>query len=315
MFRRRKDRGRLRILLGSRSPEVLEALGRLSEGWEAREAITTDGVYHLLPDCQLAVIEPDELLERQLSREGLARILAESGVLWASARDFAADPTHWEAQALAAGGSLQHLPCRCVAITSYSGGVGKTTLVLDAALHFARTARLPVLAVEFGYGASAFHTFADPSLPAVYDCVSGGSSPGRWRGADLLPMAWELARLVPLEALGEWLGRAKRNHVLTIVDVQYPHALLAAAEPLIDEWLVLATPRPDTVSNATKLAGLVAPSRIVLNQKGWGDGLALRGFHRDLEIPFERQVDRLDGRLGRRLLSAIYPAARFDRGG
>ena len=315
MFWKKRDRGPLRVLIGTRSPEALAALERLSRNWEVREGITTDVAYRLLEGCQLAVIDLDELLERQLSREGLARILSDSGIPWVSSKEFAADPELWESMALAAHGSLEHLPCRCVCITSYSGGVGKTTLALDTALHFSRTARLPVLVVEFGYGASAFHTTADPSLPSLYDCVTGGKALGQWHGVDLLPMSWGLARLVPIQAFSDWLAQAKRSHVLTLVDVQYPHALLPAAEPHVDEWLIFATSRPDTVSNAVELAGKLTPSRVVLNQKSWADAVALRGFHRDFEIPFEPHADRLGGKLGGRLLSAIYPNARFERGG
>lgn len=315
MFGKRKTQSSLNVLVGTRSSEALAALGRLSRNWEVREGITTDVAYRMLEGCHLAVIDLDELLERELSREGLARVLADSGIPWASPQEFASDPELWESTALAAHGSLEHLPCRCLGITSYSGGVGKTTLALDTALHFARTARLPVLVVEFGYGASAFRTVADPSLPSVYDCVSGGKAPGQWRGVDLLPMSWELARLVPIQAFSDWLGQARRSHVLTLVDVQYPHALLPAAEPHVDEWLIFATSRPDTVSNAVELSGRLKPSRVVLNQKSWADQLALHGFHHDLEIPFEPHADRLGGRLGRRLLSAIYPNARFERGG
>lgn len=315
MFGKRKEREPFKLLIGTRSELVPAASERLLEKWELREAISTDIAYRQLEGCQLAVVEPEELQERQLSRDGLARILTESGIPWASAEEFAADPALWESRALAAHGSLEHLPCRCVAITSYSGGVGKTTLALDTAIEFARAARLPVLAVEFGYGASAFQTLADPGLPTVYDCVGGGKAPGKWRGVDLLPMTWNLARLVPAKAFSDWLAQAKKGHVLTIVDVQYPHALLPAAQHLVDEWLIFTTSRPDTVSNAVDLADKLSPNRVVLNQRGWADGLALRGFHRDFEIRYDPHADRLEGKLGRQLLSAVYPNVRFDRGG
>lgn len=315
MFGKRKGRGPLKVLIATRSREVLEVLTRFSARWEVLEAFTTDGVYRLLKGCQLVVIEPSDLLERELSWEGLSGVLEQAGIPRVSAREFVSNPELWETRALAASGSLEHLPCRCVALTSYSGGVGKTTLTLDTARYLAKTAHVPVLAVEFGHGASAFHTLAGPDLPSVYDCVNGGSAPGKWRGVDLLPMVWELARVMPLEAFSAWLAQAKKDHVLTLIDVQYPHPLLPAAEPLVDEWLVLTTARPDAVFNAAELTENLRPSRVVLNQKGLGDGLALRGFERDVEIPFHRHAEKLDGKLGQKLISTIYPTARFERGG
>lgn len=85
VFGKRKGRGPFRILIGTRSPLVLPALERMSEKWEVREAISTDVAYRLLGGCHLAVVEPSDLLERQLSREGLARTLTESRIPWTSA--------------------------------------------------------------------------------------------------------------------------------------------------------------------------------------------------------------------------------------
>lgn len=142
------------VLVATSQVQVHTALESIAP-YQASEAVTTRGVYHALPQAQLAIVELESLIEEQVPRDTLVEILNRSSVAWTSPENFLADPATWRAHALAASGHFASFPPATAALTSYSGGVGKTTLSLDAAVAFAARTHLPTAVVEFPYGPSA----------------------------------------------------------------------------------------------------------------------------------------------------------------
>jgi hypothetical protein len=304
----------LRVVVASRNLEALRALRLFTVPHDvAGEAMTTGGLYRLLPGADLVVVDAEDLLESEISHQTLARILQESGIPATPSAAFLESPLSWQERALAATGSVEHLPRRCVAFTSLSGGVGKTTLALDTAVAFARATGLPVLVTEFCHGASAL-TALTGAEGSLYDAITQGqlSGLGAWQGVSVLPMDFTMVRLIPEAQVRAYLEAQIKSHVLTVFDAHYMHSVLARVEHLVDEWfLVFAGGRPDTVADVPllqeKLAERKARStRLVLNQKRLGDGLA-SGLDPEIALPWTDGADHFDGRLGARLLEAIYP--------
>ena len=144
----------VRVLVATSQVQVHAALESIAP-YQSLEAVSTRGVYHAIPNAQLAIVDIESLIEEEVSRATLVEILNRSPLPWTTPEQFLADPTIWRAHALAAAGNFQSFPPATAALTSYSGGVGKTTLSLDAAVHFASRTKLPTVVVEFPYGPSA----------------------------------------------------------------------------------------------------------------------------------------------------------------
>ena len=308
MFRRRRERPKkeLRIILGTKDPRVFSALAELEVPHRVvAEAITCDGLYRALAQgADLVIADLAELGSVTLAPDGLREILSRSSVPVAAPQEFAADPRSWQEAALAAKGFVEHMPPRCVAIASYSGGVGKTTIALDAAALFAQRTGLPALVAEFCYGASALRAICGQELPDVYDCLTEGKRPGKWRQVDILPMDPRLASMLKVEQIGEFLDQARRDHVLTLLDAHWPHQLWPS-RLAPDLWLVVGTPKPDGLSNAMLLAREVgSAAKVVINMVRGRMGLV--GYERDLDLPFISAPERYDGRLGGEVLKLIY---------
>ncbi len=113
-------------------------------------------------------------------------------------------------------------------------------------------------------------------------------------------MDYDNCRDLSIQLLGKYLKDVIREHVLTVIDAHWPHALIGAVRDEIDRWYVVATPRPDAVENAEKLAAELGPkASVVLNQKGgMVDSIALSGIERALELPVVKEPDRWDGKPG-----------------
>ncbi len=107
----------VRVLVATSCVEVHAALESIAP-YQAQEAVTTRGVYHALPNVQLAVVEIDSLIEEEVSRATLVEILNRSPLPWTTPERFLADPTTWRAHALAAAGNFQSFPPATAALTS-----------------------------------------------------------------------------------------------------------------------------------------------------------------------------------------------------
>jgi hypothetical protein len=197
---------------------------------------------------------------------------------------------------------------QCLAFVSYSGGTGKTTLALDTARHFARRARQPVLLVEFTYGHSALNALTGRKLPSLYELATQlAEAPANWQGVSLIPMDYANCQDLSVTLFGQYLKRQMAAHDLTVVDSAWPHGLLGAIAAEVDRWLVVTTPRRDALANARRLkAELGDKATVVLNRHERADGLDLAGLGEPWELPQVGNAGRLEGDLGKRILTQVY---------
>lgn len=308
----------VRILVATSHPAVpaiLEGLSPEGVTVETVEAVSTAGAYEALPGCSLAIVDFNALAESpSISAEGLRQVIHEAGIPLCTGGEFASDPQRFLEEALAAAGIVEALPPRAVAIASFSGGVGKTTLTLHTVRYVAQRLRLPAAAVEVGFGASAFRALTDPSLPDLYQVVTQEAKPGKWEGATLLPMEYDTARLLlgREDEVKAALEQVVKGHVLTVFDVHAAHPLFPlVVRELAHSIVALADPRLDAVANALKLnEHLNGRGVVVLNRVRLRDRLALTGLERAKDIPARSGAESLDGSLGPEVLRVIYPGWR-----
>jgi len=299
----------MRVLTATKALAVFDLLEDM-EDVEQEKALFTGQIYDALSEVQLVIIDFEDVVEHPYDVELLRRVFAEEDVVFASSEEFLAQPDHWIGRAQGMKG-LKRLPDkRVIAFASYSGGTGKTTLALDTALHFARRTGRAVMIAEFSYGVSALTGLTGLQMPHLFDLATQlDVEAANWKGVTLVPMDYENCQDLPIEQISSYLKEEMDAHVLTIVDTQWPHALVRAAQKEVDEWFVVATPRVDAVENAQLLREELGENRasIIINQKGKVvDSLALTGIERAKDLPQVRQPDRFEGKLGKQILSLAY---------
>jgi hypothetical protein len=306
----------VKVLVATKDLAVFDALQGVN-GLEYEEALFTGQIYEALPGGQLVIVDFDDLVEHPYSVGMLRGILSDSAVPFVSSEEFLAEPDRWLTEARRLGGDSSELPTkRTVSFVSYSGGVGKTVLAMDTAAHFARRTKLPVCLLEFTYGESAISALSGVTPPALFELATQPDvEPLNWNGVTLVPMDYDNARDLSIQLLGKYLKDMMREHVLTVIDAHWPHALIGAVRDEIDRWYVVGTPRPDAVENATKLAVELGPKAVVvLNQKGGlVDSLALSGIERAVELPVVKEPDRWQGNLGKKILLNAYGEATWGQ--
>ena len=302
----------MRVLIATKVLAVFDALKDVKD-IEVEEALFSGQIYEGLAGVQLAIIDFEDVVPHPRSLDMLKKVLAETGALFVSSQEFLSQPDRWLAEARAAKGELTALPQqKAVAFVSYSGGTGKTVLALDTAVHFARRTKMPVLLAEFTYGGSALPPMTGRDMPhQLFDLATQlDVEAPKYKGVTLVPMDYEHCQDLPVRQLTQYFEEQMEKHILMVVDSRWPHGLIGAVQDEIDEWFVVATPRVDTVENARRLRQelekLERKASIIINQKSTADSLALAGFERALELPRVRQPDRLEGQLGREILSLIY---------
>ena len=302
----------MRVLIATKVLDVFDALKDI-KGIELKEALFSGQIYEGLAGVQLAIIDFEDVVPHPRSLDMLKKVLAETGVLFVNSQEFLSQPDRWLAEARAVKGELTALPeQKAVAFVSYSGGTGKTVLALDTAVHFARRTKMPVLLAEFTYGESALPSMTGRDMPhRLFDLTTQlDVEEPKYKGVTLAPMDYEYCRDLPVRQLAQYFEEQMEKHILMVVDSRWPHGLIGAVQDEIDEWFVVATPRIDTVENARRLhqelEKLERKASIIINQKSTVDSLALAGFEGALDLPRIRQPDRLEGQLGREILSLIY---------
>ncbi|MFN2251398.1 MAG: hypothetical protein ACK2UL_05715 [Anaerolineae bacterium] len=299
----------MKVLVATKDLAVFDALQGLT-GLGYEEALFTGQIYEALPGAQLIIVDFDDLVEHPYSVGMLRGILSDSDVPFVSSEEFLAEPDSWLMEAKRLGGEATDLPTkRTIAFVAYSGGVGKTVLAMDTAAHFARRAELPVALLEFTFGESAISALVGQTIPALFELATQPDvEPAVWNDVTLVPMDYDNSRDLSIQLLGKYLKDVMREHVLTVIDAHWPHALIGSVRDEIDKWYVVATPRPDAVENAEKLAAELGPTAsIILNQKGGVvDSLALSGVERAIELPTVKEPDRWQGSLGKKVLYDVY---------
>jgi hypothetical protein len=300
----------MNVLVATKALPVFDVLQGI-EDIECKEALFTGRVYEASSDVQLAVVDFEDLVPHPYTTEMLQGLLTERGIPVVSSEEFLAQPEHWITEARRGKGEITDLPTkRTIAFVSYSGGTGKTILALDTARHFARRTNLPTLLAEFSYGQSAVASLVgDPGMPQLFDLATQPDArAATWHGVTLVPMDYGHCRDLPIALIEKYLKQQIAEHVLTVVDTDWPHALIRTVENEIDQWLVVATPRADTIANADALKEeLNHEAVIILNQKrGVGDIVATTGWKRALDLPHIQQPDRFEGRLARPILEEVY---------
>jgi len=307
----------VRVLIATTRPDVYAALDRIAP-YESREAVTTRGVYAALPQVQLAVIDLDALLEDEIAPATLFDILNRAGIPWTDPDGFLTDPVRWRGHARACAGDFQSFPPTCAAVTSFSGGVGKSTLTLDTAAHFAARTRLPTAVIEFPHGPSALRalTGVTDGLGFVDVGHRENAALPAWRGVTLVTVNYhEVGPILKPDEVVQRFERLRKAHVLTLVDSEYPHPWLDLVASQIATFIVVGAPRADAWHNATVLSqtmaqatDLYARHQVVFNMvDGWRDRLTQMGLRRALDLPRVKDPERFTGLLGRQLMRVIYP--------
>ncbi len=308
----------VRVLVATRRTDVHAALERIAP-YQLMEAVSTRGVYTSLRGTQLAIVELEALLEEDIPCGTLVQVLRQSTtVVWTTPDDFVRAPETWRAHALAASGRFESFPPATAALTSYSGGVGKTTLTLDAAVCFAARTKLPTAVVEFPYGPSALRVITGTGEGASFvDAVHREAlNLPVWRGVSLATVNYhEVGGLLKPDEVSQCFERIRAAHILVIVDSEYPHPWLETVAKQLGTTLIVGAPRPDAWNNAAALQqqmartpDLYAHPQVVFNLvEGWGDRLTQLGLERTMDLPRIKNPERLDGILGAQLLKAIYP--------
>jgi len=301
----------MNVLVATKALPVFDVLQGI-EGIECKEALFTGRVYEASSDAQLVVVDFEDLVPHPYTTDMLQGLLTESDIPVVSSEDFLAQPDHWIKEARPGKGGTNHRPDKkTIAFVSYSGGTGKTTLALDTARYFALRIKLPTLLVEFTYGQSALASLVgEVDMPHLFDLATNPDTEAvTWDGVTLVPMDYGHCRDLPIALIEKRLKQQIARHVLTVVDTCWPQALVSTIENEIDQWLVVATPRADTIANADALKKeeLNHKAVIILNQKqGAGDMVATIGWERALDLPYIRQPDRFEGKLARPILEEVY---------
>ncbi len=299
---------KLKVVVATKAAEVFDAL---EDKADYVMALYTQRVYKALSkETRLVIIDFDDLVPHpDTSVEMLRNVLVESGALVVTSEEFLARADEIIKEAEEKGKGRDPLEKLCIAFTSYSGGTGKTTLALDTALHFARRTKQPVMLMEFTYGVSALDMSTGQEMPHLFDLTTQlDIEPTRWKGVSLVPMDYENCQDLSMGFINNYVKKQMANHVLTVIDSQWPHGLIGAVKDEVDQWLVVATPRLGAVENAEKLRAELSPNAsVIVNQNGGlSDSLALAGRERVLTLPRVKRPDQFDGELGKKVLGWLY---------
>lgn len=299
-----RSKKRLTVVIATRHPGALAALEGAPVEW--REAVTTGGLYRVLPGAHLVVADLDTLAESPgCSREQLRRILSSSGIAVVDGASFAASPGEWLARAGAASGIAEALPSVSVAFASLSGGVGKTTLSLSLARYFRERTSLPVAVVELTVGPSSLLALLSVSSGRahIYEVVTQGKPWPSWDGVTLAPMDWRFARMLSPGEIEEAWRLLIATHILTIFDAPAYHPLYPAVERLA-RVVAVSDARPDALANAVFLAG--KEGEVLINRGGLTARLALDRSPVAV-IPHVDNAASYPASIGQRLMRVVYP--------
>jgi hypothetical protein len=324
-----------KVLVASQSEAVYEIL-RARRDVSFEIALYTGTIEALLPQVQLAIIDYEDIVAYPLSEAEVRQALFAARVRECSSKDFIADPDHYLKGLTTRepfGGMFELPDNYCIAFVSYSGGTGRTTIALDTAFHYAavmkayrekhkgeiaiesRAAREnEAMVIEMVYGVSSLVSMTGLDMPTLYQLATRPDvTPHSYRGVTLIPMDYENVRMLSVELLQGYLQRRMKAHSLTVVDCLWPHGLTSALEDQVNLWVVVASTRPDTIRNASKLYDELRERfpesyvSLLLNQapntsvdKEFGD------LNWDIKLTQVARADDYRGQLGHIVLSRVF---------
>jgi hypothetical protein len=322
----------VKVLVATQSKEVYEVL-RTCSGVECEVALYTGTIKELLPQVQLIIIDYEDIVEYPFSEADIREEIFAARVFESNGRDFCSDPARFlSGVATSQPGKMLAMPEHyCIAFASYSGGVGRTTLALDTALHYAATMKAfrekrgkqesnrlpaiqePALLVELTYGVSSLAALTGIEMPYLYQLVTQPEANiQEYKEVGLVPMDYENVRMLSVDLLQRYIRQQRAEHSLTVVDCLWPHGLANALAEQVDLWIVVASGRPDTIANARKLheqlnADFHDKVWMLLNQSS--EAAAAKDVE-DLDWAIKlRRVARPDdyrGELGRQVLASVF---------
>jgi hypothetical protein len=309
----------MKVLVATKEPLVFDQLANGAPDAELVTALDTGRLYASIPSAQLAIIDYHDLVPHPYSTACIRRLLSSATLRQCSAHEFLASPETFLSRVAPLKRAFELPAKRTIALTSFSGGTGKTSLALDTALHFAAKTEhrlsLPVGVFEFTYGSSALDALIRTEAPTLDKLMRQPElEANSFHGVTIYPMNYDAIRPIPIERVKRYLQEQMSNHVLNIIDAIWPHGTASLIGEDVDLWIVLTTPRIDAVDNARKLRQRLAAEYgenkvlMAVNQMGGlGASLALMGFDRDIEIPRIQQSDVFfGGRIGKQILGHMY---------
>jgi hypothetical protein len=217
-----------------------------------------------------------------------------------------------------------------IAFVAYSGGVGRTTLAMDTAYYYIdaakryrdktrRTRREGVkplnataLLLELCYGASSFISVTGMDMPSLMPLATSPEAQAQvYRGVTHTPMDYDNVRMLDADLLQRYFKRQIDQHALTVIDGIWPHGLASALIQAVDLWIVVASERVDTVTNALRLYDELATEygegRVWLLQNQVED---MKKGNRDIpwniRVPRISRTDEFRGEMGRIVLSKVF---------
>ena len=324
-----------KVLVATQSEAVYEILrARRDVSYEI--ALYTGTIETLLPQVQLVIIDYEDIVEYPLPEADVRQALIAARVRECSSKDFVADPDNYLGGLTTRepfGGMFELPDNYCVAFASYSGGIGRTTIALDTALHYAAVMKAyrekhkgemeaesqaaqgnVAMVIEMVYGVSSLASMTGLDMPSLYQLATQPDAVAHsHKGVTLVPMDYENVRMLSAELLQGYLQKRMEEHSLTVVDCLWPHGLTSALEEQVNLWIVVASTRPDTVKNASKLYDELRERfpeshvSLLLNQapntsadKDFGD------LKWDIKLTRVARADDYRGQLGYTVLSKIF---------
>lgn len=319
----------VRVLVATQAEEVYQLLGS-HDNVQYDIALYTGTIKDLLPQVQLIIIDYEQLVEYPLSETEIRELILGADIPQCNSQDFINNPDRFLGElVMNRAGNMLSLPeSYCIAFVSYSGGTGRSTLALDSALYFAKqmqkgrgraaNPQAPgpggTLLVEMTLGVSSITSLCGVEMPRLYQLATDTDArPHQFRGVDMAPMDYENVRVLSSEFVQRYFNRRVKEYQLTVVDCSWPHGLSDAIASLVDLWIVVASRRPDTISNAHRLEDELQRQygeekvwllqNMVDNNKKSVDGSSLN-WH--VRLPRISAPDEYRGILGQAVLSRVF---------
>ena len=320
----------IRVLVSTKAEKVYAIL-------DARDDIAYDIALHTgsisdrLSGAQLIIIDYEDVIPFPFSEREIREEIYDSGVYECRSDDFVGSPDDYlGGLAMNKPGTMLSLPkSYCIALVSYSGGAGRTTLALDTAFHYASIVNgggdrrrksdsafsgwLPPMLVEMTFGTSSLIALTGVEMPALMQLATDpDTNMQRYRDVDFVPMDYENVRVLAVDLLDRYFEREMAKHSLTVIEGIWPHSQAKALADKVDLWLVVACERPDTMQNAQRLYDELAAQYqeenvwLLQNRVKDVDEPVNNDIKWNIRLPAIQRPDDYKGELGKIILSRVF---------